>query len=122
MKPLIQLCYKVIWLLLFQVNTQIANYILRTKLWLNNVCFGTGITSGSVSTFLRISKEVQCVTIGNNIAFNSNDGPSWNCKCYIQVHKRGKLIIGDNSSFNEVLLFCTKSIIIGQNVKIGEEQ
>lgn len=119
MRKAIHLFYKSLWIICFTFKGKITTFLFKCKLWMNNVSFGKNITSGNAIASILISKSAKIVKLGNNIAFNNYDGPSWNSKCCIQVKEGGCLIVGDNSGFNGVFLYCTKSIKIGKNVKVG---
>lgn len=119
MRNLIQLIYKSFWMLSFLSKASLTTRIFRLKLWLNNTEYGKNVTSANSITRLLISKSAACVKIGNNVAFNNYDGPSWNSKCCLQVKEGGCLIIGDNSGFNGAYIYCSTAVTIGQWVKVG---
>lgn len=111
--------YKSVWMLFFLLRAYITTHIFRVKLWIYNIRFGKHVTSANSITRLLISKSVAGIHIGNNVAFNNYDGPSWNCKCCLQVKENGRLTIGDNSGLNGVYIYCSTSVTIGNWVKIG---
>lgn len=119
MRDIIKLAYKSVWMLLFLSKSFLTTRIFRLKLWLNHVDYGKNVTSANSITRLLISKSATGVKIGNAVAFNNYDGPSWNCKCCLQVKEGGKIIIGDNSGFNGVYIYCSLAVTIGEWVKIG---
>ncbi len=100
MRRVILLVYKTISILLSLLTCIFTNLVFRLKLWLNNVNFGKNVTSSNAVSRINISKDAYVVRLGNNVAFNCYDGPSWNSKCSIVVRSGGELIIGDNCGFN----------------------
>ena len=119
MRRLIMLAYKGIWMLCFLLRAHITTLIFRMKLWVSNVKFGKNVTSANAVARLLISKSASGVLIGDNVAFNNYDGPSWHCKCCLQVKENGCLTIGNNTGFNGVYIYCSSSVTIGNWVKIG---
>lgn len=57
--------------------------------------------------------------VGKNFTIISKSNTGWYSKSKIIVTDSGNLTIGDNSGMNSTLIFCSNSITIGNNVKIG---
>jgi acetyltransferase-like isoleucine patch superfamily enzyme len=60
--------------------------------------------------------------IGKNVTFNNSITSNYVGlfkQCTIYVHKEGSLMIGDNSGFSGVSIYCSNKIKIGQYVNIG---
>ena len=100
----------------------IASYIctLRFKiiLLLNEVKYGEGIRCYNSTPKLQINRKGY-LSLGKNIVFNSYTDHSWNSNCKLLVLKDAELTIGDNSGMNGVMIYCSKRVAIGDNVKIG---
>lgn len=107
------------WMACFLLNSFFTTRVFRLKLWINHIGYGRNVTSANSATRLLVSKSASHVVIGNNVAFNNFDGPSWNSKCCLQVKSGGSLCIGDNSGFNGVYIYCSSTITIGKWVKVG---
>lgn len=68
--------------------------------------------------FFRESK----VKFSTNLIFRSTTSSNFvglNKRCSIYVEKEAELFVGENSGFSGVSIYCSKRIIIGQNVQIG---
>lgn len=93
---------------------------LRFKiiLHLNEVKYGEGIKCYNSTPKLQINRKGY-FSLGKNVIFNSYTDHSWNSHCKLLVLKDAVLTIGDNSGMNGAMIYCSKSITIGDNVKIG---
>lgn len=112
--------YKSLWMVYFFTACEIYTYLFRIRLWFNNVQFGHGITTGGICIpLLRISPKAKIVRIGNYCSFNNYTGTGWFSRSSIWVKAGAILEMGDNSGMNGALLYATRKIIIGKNVKIG---
>jgi acetyltransferase-like isoleucine patch superfamily enzyme len=68
-----------------------------------------------------IRNNGKCI-IGRNVTFNNSITSNFVGlfkPCSINVEKEGSLIIGDNSGFSGISIYCSDKIIIGQYVNIG---
>lgn len=96
------------------------NWIFKFRLWINLVNYGSNVRcKGSVPIIWCQYGKEHDVSIGNNCTFNSYADHSWFCKCKLMIKQNAKLTIGNNTGFNGVLIFCSDSITIGSNVKVG---
>jgi len=102
------------------LNTKISNIVSYILLRGNNVKYGKALRSNGIP-FIDVWNG-GFFQIGRN--FTMNNGTSYNVigrqqKCIFVVHHNAKLIIGDNVGMSSTAITCTKSINIGNNVKIG---
>ncbi|MEO5995229.1 MAG: acyltransferase [Chitinophagaceae bacterium] len=72
-------------------------------------------------TFLRLKKSSR-IQIGDHLKLNN--GEMFNSigrqsRCIITVRQGAELIIGNNVGISSSAIFCSKRIVIGNNVKIG---
>lgn len=56
---------------------------------------------------------------GANLVLNNYDNVGWFTKTNIIIRKKAKLIVGANVGISSSLIYCSNSITIGDNVKIG---
>lgn len=96
-------------------------YCLKLKLLLtiNEVDYGKHLRCCNSTPFLQINKESGLVSFGDNVIFNSYTAQSWNSKCKLIVLAHASLTIGNNSGINGVMIYSSKKVQIGNNVKIG---
>ena len=97
----------------------ICSKVFKILLKLNGVKFGRGLSCYNSVPSLQINRHSGVVVIGNNVTFNSYGDHSWNSKCKLIVLPEASLIMGDDSGMNGVMVYCSKEIRIGKNVKIG---
>lgn len=96
------------------------NRVFKFRMWINLVNYGSNVKcKGAIPIIWCQYGKSYDVSIGNNCTFNSYAGHSWFCKCKLMIKQNAKLKIGNNSGFNGVLIFCSDSITIGSNVKVG---
>lgn len=94
--------------------------MLRLKLVCTGVSFGKRVRAlGGGCPEIRISSYGAKVTIGRDVTFNNYNDAGWNSKCALWVKRDATLCIGNCSGFNGVLIYSGKSVVIGDNVKIG---
>ena len=114
------ICYKLFWVSAFKTMSTCNTWIFRTKLFLNGVTCGKLVKSyGFSGPSVRISLNAGNVKIGDNVTFNNYNDAGWYAKCSLWVKEKATLKIGDNSGFNGVLIYSSKSVSIGDNVKVG---
>lgn len=104
------------WVLL---TTWFCTRIFKTLLWLNKIKAGKDVKTMKAIPSLIINRNAKHVSLGNNVIFNNYGDHSWYCKCKLVVREGASLIIGNNVGMNGVWVFCSDSIRIGENVKIG---
>ena len=85
---------------------------------LNEAQYGVGLRCFNSTPKLQINRSGK-LSIGKNVTFNSYTGHSWNSNCKLLVLKDAKLSIGNDSGMNGVMVYCSKKVTIGDNVKIG---
>lgn len=101
-----------------QIKSKIIFFLLKkrypyVKFGKNLLFFGI-----PVFKFFRSSK----ILISSNVTFRSTTSSNFvglNKRCSIYVENEGQLTIGENSGFSGVSIYCSKKIIIGQNVQVG---
>lgn len=101
------------------VYARICTVIFKLLLRLNRVKFGNGLACFNSVPSLQINRHAGQIGVGNHVTFNSYGDQSWNSKCKLIVLAGASLSIGDGSGMNGVMLYCSKKIRIGRNVKIG---
>ena len=99
-------------------DSYICTLRFKIILLLNEVKYGEGIKCYNSTPKLQINRKGN-LSLGKNIIFNSYTGHSWNSNCKLLVLKDAELTIGDNSGMNGVMIYCSKRVTIGDNVKIG---
>ena len=105
---------------MLQAVTFLASELLHIKLWLNNVKCGRHVSSGGGGVVsLQISPYAREVRIGDYVSFNNYESVGWFAKCSLWVKQDATLVIGHHSGLSGTLLFATRSITIGNYVKIG---
>lgn len=93
-----------------------VNFKLHLKI--NSAKYGKHLKCYKSTPILRINRKGY-LRLGNNVIFNSYTDHSWYSRCYFWVMKQAELTIGNNSGMNGVMVFCSRKISIGDNVKIG---
>lgn len=103
--------------------TRMLNYfyckLFRLKMSLNGIKYGNNIKTFNGIPAIVVSIKSSCVVFGNNVLFNNFNDAGWYSKCSIWVREGGRLVVGNNTGFNGVLVYSSNSITIGENVKIG---
>lgn len=99
-------------------DSYICTLRFKIILILNEVKYGEGIKCYNSTPKLHINRKGY-LSLGKNVIFNSYTDHSWNSKCKLLVLKDAELTIGDNSGMNGVMVYCSKRVTIGDNVKIG---
>lgn len=92
---------------------------LRMLLRINGVSYGSKIRCFNSTPSLQINRHSGLVSLGNNVVFNSYTDQSWNSRCKLIVLANAILTVGNNSGMNGVMVYCSRSVQIGDNVKIG---
>lgn len=113
-----KLIFKIIRYLKDKIMTSFSKQFGKIFFKLNNVMFkDTLVCNGfpylSIQGVFTIGKNFH-----NNNRLQSNP-IGRNFQCLFVVRKDAELVIGDNCGFSGVSIVCQKSIIIGDNVKIG---
>lgn len=119
MQQLVYIIYKIIEQTKLRLSQKYYALIVRTKLYLNNVQFGSVSALGI--PILKISKS-GLFTIGNNLNIRSGGkytDTGGNRPCKFIVSKGAKLIIGNGVGISSSTIVCRNSITIGNNVLIG---
>lgn len=98
---------------------RICTLIFKLLLRVNGVKFGRDLVCFNSVPSLQINRHAVRFIIGNHVTFNSYGDQSWNSKCKLIVLSGASLVIGNDSGMNGVMVYCSKRIIIGKNVKIG---
>lgn len=93
--------------------------IFKLKLFLNEIKYGKRLKCYNSIPLLQINCHSGVVSFGDNVIFNSYTDHSWYSKCKLIVLANASLLIGHNSGMNGVMIYCSKYIKIGNNVKIG---
>jgi acetyltransferase-like isoleucine patch superfamily enzyme len=93
--------------------------ILNIQLYTLGIKCGKNIRTLNSFPILKISRFAKNVEICDNVVFNNLLYTSWYSRTKIIVTKDAEFIIGSNSGMNGCLIYCSNSIIIGQNVDIG---
>lgn len=119
MRHLIHTIYKALIYSKIAILHKIFTFFFKFRLWLNNIAYGKNLKTFNAIPSLQINRNAKKVRFGNNVLFNAYTGHSWNSNNKILVKESAILTIGDNSGMNGCMLFCSVSIIIGNNVKIG---
>tara|TARA_B110000211_G_C14090507_1_gene558751 strand:+ start:2433 stop:2936 length:504 start_codon:yes stop_codon:yes gene_type:complete len=79
---------------------------------------GERISWGLFSTFIFSPKAY--IQIGSDVVFsNSIYNPTISKKCKLIVSSNATLVIGNNNGFSGLSLYCSKEIIIGDNLVCG---
>lgn len=95
-------------------------YWNRLRFYLCGVKYGKSLKIYD-SIYIRKQRNAQ-ISIGNNLIFSSGGGYNSLCrnlKGCIDVREGAKLVIGNNVGMSSSVIWCSKEIIIGDNVKIG---
>lgn len=88
------------------------------QLWLLKVSSINGVKCNGAKPSLSIHPS-SLLMFGTNVILNSYDNVGWYTKTKIIVRKKAQLIIGANVGISSSMVFCSNSITIGDNVKIG---
>lgn len=113
---LIKCCYKSIT----KSKNLIATRITYIRFWLNGIKCGSDLNVVNASLNIwRQYKGSGTVSVGDRVTFWSYGDHSWNSRCKIMIEKNGSLVIGDDSGFNGVMIYCQEKITIGKYVKVG---
>lgn len=102
--------------ILFKSRVYTINF--KLNLMLNEAQYGVGLRCFNSTPKLQINRSGK-LSIGKNVTFNSYTDHSWNSNCKLLVLKDAKLSIGNDSGMNGVMVYCSKRVTIGDNVKIG---
>ncbi|MFB6341487.1 acyltransferase [Saccharicrinis sp. FJH62] len=119
MKHIIIYFYRAFRRIRFKILTPVFNFYSKLLLVLNGVSYGKGILiKGPIKVTVTRKGSLK---IGNSLKLNS--GNNYNIigrqqKCIFWID--GELSIGDNVGMSGVAIICKESILIGNNVKIGE--
>ena len=119
MKSKLHLLYKILWMCFKKKKNTVCTILFKALLFVNNVEYGCKLRTYGAIPQLRINKKVKNVFFGKNVVFNNYDSVAWFSKCSIWVKEGASLVIGDCSGLSGSLIFASKSITIGKNVKIG---
>lgn len=90
----------------------------KIHLCLNEAKYGKRLRCFNSTPLLQINRYGY-LQLGNNVTFNSYTDHSWYSQCKLLVMKNAKLTIGNHSGMNGVMVYCSKKVTIGNNVKIG---
>lgn len=93
--------------------------VFKLSLLVNEVRYGKNLRCFNSIPTLQINRHSGQVRLGNNITFNAYTDHSWYSNCKLLVMKDAQLTIDDNSGMNGVMVYCSKAVTIGKNVKIG---
>lgn len=93
--------------------------LFKIQLKLNKIIYGKNLKTYGGIPMLKISRGADKIIIGNNVTFNNYHNTSWFCKCFVAVSPGARLSIGNNTGMNGVMIYCSKSITIGNHVNIG---
>lgn len=115
---MLRLIYKSLQYGFVLFDSYICTLRFKIILLLNEVKYGEGIRCYNSTPKLQINRKGY-LSLGKNILFNSYTDHSWNSNCKLLVLKDAELTIGDNSGMNGVMVYCSKRVAIGDNVKIG---
>lgn len=115
---MLRLIYKSLQYGFVLFDSYICTLRFKIILLLNEVKYGEGIRCYNSTPKLQINRKGY-LSLGKNVVFNSYTGHSWNSNCKLLVLKDAELTIGDNSGMNGVMIYCSKRVTIGDNVKIG---
>jgi acetyltransferase-like isoleucine patch superfamily enzyme len=99
------------------VKNNINNQLIKFIFYINSVKYET-INVGFYMPIIRVYNGGK-FKVGKNFTIISKSNTGWYSKSKIIVTDSGNLTIGDNSGMNSTLIFCSNSITIGNNVKIG---
>lgn len=99
--------------------SRICNIMFKLLLAINGIKIGRNLKCFNSVPSLQINRHAGLVSIGNQVTFNSYGDQSWNSKCKLIVLAGATMTIGDGSGMNGVMIYCSKEIRIGRNVKIG---
>lgn len=112
-----KLYYGFVFLLHDKILSYVYNVCLRFILYINRIQYKS-IKITNKLPVIRVYGNGKCI-IGYNFIINSYSITGWNSNSKIIVTNTGKLSIGNNSGINSTLIYCSNSITIGDNVKIG---
>lgn len=115
----IRLSYKGLLYAHVLAKARICTMVFKLLLTINGVKFGRDLKCFNSVPSLQINRHAGQVSIGNQVTFNSYGDQSWNSKCKLIVLADALMTIGDDSGMNGVMIYCSKEIRIGRNVKIG---
>lgn len=90
----------------------------KLHLTLNGAKYGENLRCFNSTPQLQINRA-GLLCIGKNVTFNSYTDHSWYSRCKLLVMKNAELTIGNHSGMNGVMVYCSKKVTIGDNVKIG---
>lgn len=117
---LIRKIYKIITVgYTMYIGRWLYTLLFKLLLRISAVEYGRGLRTFNAVPSLVVSSKAQRFSLGHNVTFNNYTDQSWYCKCKLMVREGATLIIGNNVGMNGVLTFCSNSIRIGDNVKIG---
>lgn len=119
MRNWLRIVYKALQLVRMQAYAKCCSAIFRFQLMMNGVSYGNNIRCFNSIPALQINRRSGLVTIGNHVTFNAFTDHSWYSNCKLLVMKDAELTIDNNSGMNGVMVYCSKAIKIGKNVKIG---
>lgn len=106
---------------MYRVSTIFCTNVLnKSLLHINNVKFGHNCEFVG-KLIIDKSFFAECI-LGNNIRLNGatfTNPIGRNIPCILVVRNNASLVIGNNVGISSTALFCSKSISIGDNVKIG---
>ena len=109
--------YYYIQVIYLRLISRLLSVIFRFLLLINGVKFSkVSVLKGLPS--LRIHPS-STVCFGSRLQFNNYDNVGWFANTKVQTLKHSHLTIGDNVGISSSLIFCSNSITIGDNVKIG---
>lgn len=119
MNSKLHLLYKLLWMFFFVMKNIVCTTLFKTLLFVNNVEYGCKLRTFGAIPQLRINRKKSVVKFGNNITFNNYNDAAWYSKCSIWVRDGATLVIDDGTGLNGAMVYASKSVTIGKNVKIG---
>lgn len=115
---IIRYIYKAVKYSMVLIMSRLYTINFRLHLVLNGVEYGKGIRCYNSTPKLQINRKGH-LFLGSGTTFNSYTGHSWNSGCKLLVLKDAILTIGDNAGMNGAMIYCSRKVTIGKNVKIG---
>lgn len=111
---------KIVTKICSSITNSWVTILLRYNLWINGVEVGNCIKAiNTTPLFWKQKGGNGVVKIGYNVTFISYGDQSYNSRCKIMVENNANLIIGHDTGFNGVLIYCQDGITIGNYVKVG---